>query len=482
MINLKFKDNSIFIITLVFLFFGVALRSYNINFEYLWFDEILSFWIANPNIPLSENLERHKSIESIPFLYNFLLKQFYGIFGYEINVGRYLSLILNILSIILITLTSYNIKKNNAYILSLFLLSFNVFLIAYAQEMRSYSLVLFLCSLDLFFLIYIIKKDESKDINILIIIIFTLIQVLMILSHPFTLIIFFSTVIFSYLSLYKLKKKFRELNYSIFFTSIFTVFYLFIYLKNMEIFPSWIDHPDLSFYTNFYFSKFFGSRILGLVHLITLIGLFLFFIKEFKKKFYIMNIFIMIIFFSYFLPITYGYLFQPILFPRYIIFVIIPIIILLSFLIFEIKNFKFRNIILILFFIVTIGNQYTETNFQQFLKERPHHKPNFGSILLEINNSNEKSYTFDIPVAEDKKVPSYLALENYFSKLVEDKNFEIEYININKFIRSNKKKIWTICLQNIVNNNCVSANKDLNSNIIQEKEISGVLIKLINKK
>ena len=31
------------------------------------------------------------------------------------------------------------------------------------------------------------------------------------------------------------------------------------------------NQPDLKFYSNFYFSKFFGSRLLGIIHLVSLI-------------------------------------------------------------------------------------------------------------------------------------------------------------------------------------------------------------------
>ena len=51
------------------LVFGILVRSYNINYEDFWFDEILSFWIADPYISIGESLERHRSIEQIPFFF-----------------------------------------------------------------------------------------------------------------------------------------------------------------------------------------------------------------------------------------------------------------------------------------------------------------------------------------------------------------------------------------------------------------------------
>jgi len=52
---------------------GVTFRLYNINFDNLWVDEILSFWIANPDFDFKESYLNHKSAEKIPFLFNFIL-------------------------------------------------------------------------------------------------------------------------------------------------------------------------------------------------------------------------------------------------------------------------------------------------------------------------------------------------------------------------------------------------------------------------
>ena len=51
-------------------------------------------------------------------------------------------------------------------------------------------------------------------------------------------------------------------------------------LENIGSSPSWITQPGLKFYTNFYFSKFFGSRLLGLIHLTLLLSLFLYIFKK----------------------------------------------------------------------------------------------------------------------------------------------------------------------------------------------------------
>jgi uncharacterized membrane protein len=476
----KIKNTNLFIVLAVSfsLIFGILIRSYNINYEDFWFDEILGFWIADPYISIGESLERHRSIEQIPFFFHLLLKFIHGIFGYETHVGRYLSLFFSILSMISIIYLSLIVKKNNFYILSLFLISTNVFLIIYSQELRPYSLVFFLSTLNLIFFFKIINLKNNKKITF---IVFTFLQILMILSHPFTLIIFFSTILFSIIEYLKFNKKLYELNYSILITLIFTIFYLYFYFTNTNTYPSWIEQPDLKFYTNFYFSKFFGSRLIGLIYLIILLYLIVAFFKKFTKNSDGITIFLLIIILSYFLPLAYGYLFKPILFPKYIIFILAPIIILMSYLIFEINNKKLKKILIAILVIFTLGNQFTETNIKQFFNERSFHKPQFTLAFKEIQKSEEKYFTFDLNFPPNTKNYALEALKNYSFKLIKKNNLNIDFINNKNFINSNTNKIWLICLPTVMISKCNQPGKKFNINILKEISFVGINLRLVNK-
>ena len=71
----KIKNTNFFIVLAVgfSLIFGILIRSYNINYEDFWFDEIVTFWISDPYISIGESLERHYSVEATPFFFNLLL-------------------------------------------------------------------------------------------------------------------------------------------------------------------------------------------------------------------------------------------------------------------------------------------------------------------------------------------------------------------------------------------------------------------------
>ena len=478
----NYKTNkSIFIITFTILLFGVFIRAYNINYDNFWFDEILSFWIADPQISIAESWVRHKSIEQIPFLYNLILKILFETFGYKVFIGRYLSLMCNVLSIIYIINTFRLIKKNNSYILCLFLLCFNIYLIIFSQELRAYSLIFFLCSINIY---YFFKSMEPKNIerfNLNLFIINIIVQILMIISHPFSFIVFFSIIIFTVIKYFKFGKNFKELNGSILITLVFSCFYLIFYIMNTKTYPGWLEQPGIKFYTNFYFSTFFGSRLVGLFYLVILIFLIFTFRKKLKKEMFSLNFFLILIFLSYFLPLVYGYLFKPIIFHRYIIFVLIPIILLISILIFEIKNQILRKTIILILLLLTTGNLYTESTIQQFIKKRPHYKPQFVELLDEINQSKEKYYTFDLSFSADVENSAYAAIENYISKLTDNKNINIKYINPNTFANSSKQQIWAICLPMVMKNKCTDLQPKLNSKIIISKNFPAINLRLIKK-
>ena len=57
MSDYKYKKYNIFIIIFL-IFFGSILRIYNINYDDLWSDEMVSFWIADPNISFSDTMNR----------------------------------------------------------------------------------------------------------------------------------------------------------------------------------------------------------------------------------------------------------------------------------------------------------------------------------------------------------------------------------------------------------------------------------------
>ncbi len=152
------KKNAV-LISLLFILIGVFLRSYQLNFESYWLDEMISYWVADPNISFSETLIRRDQIEKSPVLFDLILKQYLKFLIYEPEVGRHVPLIFGIFSIPFLGILSRQISNNNSFLLTIFLTSINVYLISYSQEVRPYSLVFFLSIINLILYYKIISEN-----------------------------------------------------------------------------------------------------------------------------------------------------------------------------------------------------------------------------------------------------------------------------------------------------------------------------------
>ena len=449
---------SILSVSILFILTGIFLRLYQLNFENYWLDELVDFWVADPNITLHATFVRRELIDDqTPYLFQLFLKIYLKFFGYDPEIGRHVPLIFGVLSIPLVGILSYQVAKNNSFLLTILLVSINIYLIKYSQETRTYTLVFLLSTINLIFYYKIIFSDLTYFKKIYIFFLFVIFSVLSLSAHPFVFIIFFSQIAYSVYSFFM----FREKNF-LFLLSI--PFILIIYLiinynyliSQLSYNEYFLEHENWKFYYNYYFSRFFGSKIMGLIYLSTLIFLIIRFRKKilFTSNNYLPLIFIL--FFSYLIPLLYGLIRHPILIDRYIIFVLIPIIILISSLIIEIDNKKLRIFLLIFILVPTLINNYIE------IKYRINTKPEFTKIidiLKEHENKNISIYTTFEP--NTKMIESYTKSTKKFK----NKNFNI--LNINN-LPSDIKAIWVICYEPVVGFNCAITNNNKSTWILRD--------------
>ena len=450
---LKFQENNIFLyfsVSLIILL-GLILRFYNIGYESLWLDEIFTFWVTDPNLSLTETFSRVKSTEYIPFLHYYIIKISNSFFGYDPIVGRIFSAVFGSLSIFTVGILCKKFVSNKSYLLTLCMASLNIYLIIYSQEMRVYIFTFFLISLSLIFFFNLYDEYKSKIFtkNFFF---FSLFMLLAIFSHPFSIIILGSLICFTFVDYFFFKVKNKKINISLTLISIFTIFFLFHYLQYVSLITdaiNWIKQPDLKFYTNFYFSKFFGSRLLGIIHLIILVTLSFYLWKKIVYNKKIIFLYIML-FLSYFVPLIYGYFLKPIIFPRYIMFVLIPIILIISILIFYLENKNLRKFLIFFLVFINLGNHLTESTFKQFFNERKKFKPDFNGAF-EIINSSEINNVILYREKGDKNKPDYTGqvLFNYVQTMIKNKEYEINLLSNN--LENYEGKVWNICFINILN-------------------------------
>lgn len=446
----KFISNYSFVFIIISL--GIFFRIYNLNYEDFWIDEILSFWIADPSLTLSETFQRHNNMEQVPIFFNLILKYFFKLFGYNAYFSRYLISTFSILSLIISFLLISNIsKKKDSIIFFSLLVSLNIYLIKYSFELRVYSLLFLLICLSIFYYIKLI--DNEKNYQYIIFFIFTFLSII---SHPFSLIVFLSMISHSLIISYK-KKLINKLNLTLFLLFIFSTIYYFFYFLNLNEITSWITQVDFKFFTNYFFSKFFGSRILGLLHL----SIFLYLIIYFKNKIFNSNLlfFLFIIFYSYILPLIFSFVVKPILIDRYIIFIILPILIITSYLLFETKNNILNKALASVLLIVTLLNFYTENPVQQFIDSPKKNKPEFSQALKKIDQSESKNlFIKKFSPNDSSKINFYRFLDksvnDYLVHLNRLLDLNLSFIDFDKLKNTKISYIWVLCYSDLDNENC----------------------------
>ena len=439
------KKNNILIFSSLFILIGVFLRIYQLNFESYWLDEMISYWVADPNISFNDTLIRRDQIEQTPVLFDLFLKKYLEFFSYEPEFGRHVPVFFGILSIPLLGFLSHQISKDNSFVLTIFLASVNVYLISYSQEVRPYSLIFFLSIINIIFYYKIVTENLSIFKKIIFFNLFIIFSVFTLSSHPFTFIILFSQILNStYFFLF-----FKRKNYLFFFSVpfIFLIYLLFNFnyiVSQLSYSEYFLDHESWKFYYNYYFSRFFGSRIMGLIYLSTLIYLI---ITSRKKILYTSNNYLLLVFiliFSYIIPLMYGYIKTPILTDRYIIFVLIPILILISSLILKIKDRKIKFFIFIFLLTPTIINNFIE------IKDRRVNKPEFKKFF----NSLKKNEVNNLAIGGNFSKEIELKLvQNYVKTLKEFKNKNLKLFNLNN-VTKKQKMIWVVCYEPLVGSDC----------------------------
>ena len=438
-----YKYETVFITLIIS--FGLLLRGFNINFNDFWSDEMVSFYLSNPKL---EFLDTIKLIfaSNLTVTFEIILKFFHKIFGYNFEYSRYLTLLLSVFSIFYFYRL---IKTNKSYysaILGIVLLSINIYHIRYSVELRSYTLTFLLTIILLNLIFYQGKIREFR--NFLSYLLIFIVSLLMLFSHAYSIIVIISINFYIFL-LWVIKRNFTKSTAILFLsTSISSLLFILIYISNISHTPTWLPALKSSFFTNYYFSSFFGSRILGLLHLVILLYLITSQFSKVLKKFDIELFLIVLLFLTYIIPISYSLIFNPILIDRYIFFVLIPILYLISSLTLDFKNVYKKYTFIFLLVAPSFFNHFTENTFKQFYTNINPSKPQVGKSLEYIVKNDGVNYSFVF--VKDNPININFVYENYLKKYSEkiDKNLiYFDYVNSSEL----PDNLWMIYFTDITN-------------------------------
>ena len=344
---------------------------------------------------------------------------------------------------------SYQIKKDNTFLITTFLACISIYLIKYSQELRPYSLLLLTSSLNIFFYFKLLNNPKKKYINSIPFIIFSIINYS---THPFSLIILFSQFFFSLYRYFLFKK---SIHFLLFLYLLIFIFYLVINLDYILIqisFKKYMLSYDIkNVLDGFYFPRFFGSKIMGYTYLILL---FFLIIKNRSIIFKEINnylFFFILIIFCYFIPFVYGIINTPVLQDRYIIFILIPVLVLTSCLITELKNKRFKLFLILFIFVITLSNHFIE------IFKRVNTKPQFALAFENIKDSGIKNV-----ILYPQKDTSY-PVGNLVINYVKNINFWVKN-NLDFYryeeLTNDLKGFWLVCYKPNLDYDCEISKND----------------------
>lgn len=470
--NILESHSRLFLITTIFV--GSILRIVNIGNSDLWYDEILTFSLTSNRISFSEFLNLSNSLEGTPLFFNYLLRTVFKILPYNvISIKIFLS-VFSLISIICLIYLSLEIQKNKSYLLVAFLVSFNVFLIDYCSELRVYNFIFFTSILSIIFFFKFYRITNNFNFFF-----FCLTTIVNSFLHPFTLIIFFSFIFFLLLKFFQKRFFQKKILISIFLIIFINLIYYYFYLTFSENYKvnSWIENVRYDFYYHYFFSNFFGSRILGFIFFTLFLYLIFKNISLFKNDFFLFLI--IMIFFSYILPLLFSYLIKPILIPRYIIFVLIPIILIISHLSFKTKEQNLKKILIFSTIVLILVNTTLESPIKKIYDNTYNKKPVFTEALNLISLSEHKEFTitFSHDLLARKEEDIVRLYELYLNSLIEHKALKINYIK-KESIKTKNQKLWLICDYSINLDNCKQSDQKSHK-IIKNFDLFKINLKLI---
>lgn len=424
-------------VNIVLIYFFITLiallsRLYLFEDRNSWHDEWHSIYVSDPTISNNETLERYYGdkgdsflTEFYPPLYLYILKYFFNFFGYVDDNGRILSVIFGIITIPLSMYLTKILDKNNSYITVGLLICFNLFLTWQSIEIRAHSILVAFSILSIILFYKLLSSNSLiNKVN------YTIISVFLLSLWPITGAIFFGKTIFILKEYIHFKKK--NIQILIIFTLIFLA-YIFLNIDYLKFNLSRDFHYTSlykSFFYNFHFRTFFGSKILGGIFLVifslTIIKNFRKIIFDNKKE----NLILYIIFSSYFLTLTYTYFRASIMSPKYVIF-IVPLIIIWISINWPMKFNLKKNFLLIFFSSIL---------FFYSIENYPIDRPPTKQILELAKRDKVKL----IVSPESDVFINYLKTK----KIVVEN--EIKIIKIENEISNKYNQFWFVCLNNVL--------------------------------
>lgn len=346
------KKINIFLPVLI-LILAFALRIYKLGEKSLWVDEIWSTIEAKKGLV---DLITHKNLDYFGYSpVHYLLPHFMLYLGSSEFLFRLPSVIIGVFAVYALYLLGKYLFDRKTGLIAAFLLSISSLHLEHSREVRYYSYLVLFSIVSTFFLFKLLNSQKEKKLKYLVL--FVIFTILNIATHPAALIFLFAQIVYLASKLPHLKKlpQFR-INIPLVLFSILTLTVTAIlingvlhFIKTIHLTPA-MPLVDLVKYITQGLS---GSNLLSLIFIpLFIVGL----VKCFAQR---KNNSLMLLY-LFFLPLIILYFFRPQGFGfviRYLIYILIPYILLISYGLVSLFQRKITLVILML--IITLFSSFS---------------------------------------------------------------------------------------------------------------------------
>jgi mannosyltransferase len=336
------------------------LRSYHLNFQSFWVDEIHTMDTVGAERNLQSMIENSKADQ--PPAYFIILYYWLKVFSYDEFYARLLSVVFGVAGIASVFFLGKEIQNKETGLIASFITSINFFHIAYSQDARFYSLLFLASTLSYLFYLRSYLTRKTSDF-----ILYCICTTILLYTHYYGLVVIASQgIIFIFISI-AFRMPLAFVTKAI--VAAATCIVLFIpwipqILKDNSIGSFWIIQVSPDFLIR-YFYDYFNKDI---VTCIVCASLILMYLKSCISIFQsstvgskIIHIIILgWIILGYSIPLAYSIFKLPILINRYTMIVLPVILIVIAI---AIQNLKVPRLKLILIGAVTVA---TLCNFVYF--------------------------------------------------------------------------------------------------------------------
>lgn len=392
---IKFLDNKSLIIILIIAF---ILRAFHLNYDGLWNDEIYTAYTSNPELSISKII--HILSQDIhPPLHNFLNYFWAMLFGYNDVSLRILNMLFGFFAAVSVYHIARELFNKKVALYALCFAAINFYLIRYSQEVRAYSLLIILTNYSFYFFVKLTRDGFSKNNAIK----YVLVTTAMVYTHYFALFVV-GAQFFAFILLKDWKAIVKNLKaYLITFSLPLLLFLIWVpkIINNLgKERGGWRDAPELRLLFK-YPRDFFNDDYFAVLALVCLFFSLLYLIIRkviklkktdtfFKPARFGLSILVIWIVAFFMLPFLYSVFSKTILFNRYFLPIVSPILILLGYYLSIIKPSYLRHTI----FVLLMGY----SGFVLFSKPAPYYTKThmYREAVQELKKSYPDAYVLHI--------------------------------------------------------------------------------------